>query len=308
MRPLPVEPPAFFHRGPSPLARLAFFGLISLALLFADTRFRYLENIRQVAAVVVYPLQRAVQLPGEALSWVGGYFSSQRALADDNAALRRQLVLQSTAVQGYAVLQQDNAHLKALLELSERYAAAATAVEVLYRSRDPFAQKLFVDKGTDAGIVPGQAVIDADGVVGQVTRVFPVMAEVTLVSDKDHAVPVKVVRSGLRSVLYGSGTGRLPELRFMAPSADIEVGDTLVTSGIDGTYPPGLAVAEVVSLERDTGQMFARITARPLAGVDRSLHLLVLGPAAALPPRPDEPVEAEAAKRTGRGKARRGGG
>jgi rod shape-determining protein MreC len=308
MRPLPVEPPAFFHRGPSPLARLAFFGLISLALLFADTRFRYLENIRQVAAVIVYPLQRAVQLPGEALSWVGGYFSSQRALADDNAALRRQLVLQSTAVQGYAVLQQDNAHLKALLELSERYAAAATAVEVLYRSRDPFAQKLFVDKGTDAGIVPGQAVIDADGVVGQVTRVFPVMAEVTLVSDKDHAVPVKVVRSGLRSVLYGSGTGRLPELRFMAPSADIEVGDTLVTSGIDGTYPPGLAVAEVVSLERDTGQMFARITARPLAGVDRSLHLLVLGPAAALPPRPDEPVEAEAAKRTGRGKARRGGG
>jgi rod shape-determining protein MreC len=134
------------------------------------------------------------------------------------------------------------------------------------------------------------------------------MAEVTLVSDKDHAVPVKVVRSGLRSVLYGSGTGRLPELRFMAPSADIEVGDTLVTSGIDGTYPPGLAVAEVTSLERDTGQMFARITARPLAGVDRSLHLLVLGPAAALPPRPDEPVEAEAAKRTGRGKARRGGG
>ena len=308
MRPLPVEPPAFFHRGPSPLARLAFFGLISLALLFADTRFRYLENIRQVAAVIVYPLQRAVQLPGEALSWVGGYLSSQRALADDNAALRRQLVLQSTAVQGYALLQQDNAHLKALLELSERYAASATAAEVLYRSRDPFAQKLFVDKGTDAGIVPGQAVIDADGVVGQVTRVFPVMAEVTLVSDKDHAVPVKVVRSGLRSVLYGSGTGRLPELRFMAPSADIEVGDTLVTSGIDGTYPPGLAVAEVASLERDTGQMFARITARPLAGVDRSLHLLVLGPAAALPPRPDEPVEAEAAKRTGRGKARRGGG
>ena len=307
MRALPAEPPAFFHRGPSPLARLAFFGLISLALLFADTRFRYLENIRQVAAIVVYPLQRAVQLPGEALSWVGTYFSSQRALAEDNTQLKRQLVLQSTAVQGYALLQQDNAHLKALLELSERYAASATAVEVLYRGRDPFAQKLFVDKGTDAGIVPGQAVIDADGVVGQVTRVFPVMAEVTLVSDKDHAVPVKVVRSGLRSVLYGSGTGRLPELRFMAPSADIEVGDVLVTSGIDGTYPPGLAVAEVVTLERDTGQMFARISARLLAGVDRSMHLLVLGPAAAQAARPDEPAEQDPAKKGGRGKSRRGG-
>ena len=112
--------------------------------------------------------------------------------------------------------------------------------------------------------------IDADGVVGQVTRVYPHMAEVTLITDKDHAVPVKVERSGVRSVLFGAGTGNLPQLRFMAPNADIEVGDTLVTSGIDGTYPPGLAVAQVVALERDTGQMFARITARPLAGVDRS--------------------------------------
>ena len=307
MRPLPVEPPAFFHRGPSPLARVAFFGLISIVLLFADTRYRYLESVRQVAAVVIYPLQRAVQLPWEALSYVGTYFSSQRALADENAALRRLLVEQGPAVQGFALLQQDNAQLKALLALRERYASAATAVEVLYTGRDPFAQKLFVDKGTDAGIVPGEAVIDAEGVVGQVTRVFPFMAEVTLVGDKDHAVPVKVVRTGVRSVLYGSGTGRSPELRFTAPNADIEVGDLLVTSGIDGTYPPGLAVAQVATLERDTGQMFARITARPLAGADRSRHLLVLGPVATLPPRPDEPAEAETAKRGGRSKSRRGG-
>lgn len=307
MRALPAEPPAFFPRGPSPFARLAFFGLLSIALLFADTRFRYLESVRQVAAIVLYPLQRAVQMPGEALSFVGTYFSSQRAFADDNATLKRLLVGQGPAVQGFARLQQDNAQLKALLALRERYGVAATAVEVLYAGRDPFAQKLFVDKGSDAGIVPGEAVIDADGVVGQVTRVFPFMAEVTLVSDKDHAVPVKVVRTGVRSVLYGSGTGRSPELRFTAPNADIEVGDILVTSGIDGTYPPGLAVAQVATLERDTGQMFARITARPLAGADRSMHLLVLGSAAALPPRPEEPAEAESAKKGGRGKARRGG-
>jgi rod shape-determining protein MreC len=133
------------------------------------------------------------------------------------------------------------------------------------------------------------------------------MAEVTLVSDKDHAVPVKIVRTGVRSVLYGSGTGRSPELRFTAPNADIEVGDVLVTSGIDGTYPPGLAVAQVATLERDTGQMFARITARPLAGADRSMHLLVLGPAAVLAPRPDEPAEVETAKKGGRSRSRRGG-
>jgi rod shape-determining protein MreC len=306
MRSLPVEPPAFFPRGPSPVARLAFCALISLALLFADTRFRYLEGLRQVAAVVLYPVQRAVLLPGEALAWVGTYFSSKRELAAENDELKRRLVDNAAAVQGYALLQKESTELKSLLALQRRYAAAATAVEVLFTGRDPFAQKLFVDKGAEVGIQPGQAVIDADGVVGQVTRVFPLMAEVTLVGDKDQAVPVKVVRSGVRAVLYGAGAGRLPELRFTAPNADIEVGDVLVTSGIDGTYPPGLAVAEIVTLERDAGQMFARITARPLAGVDRSGHLLVLGSAAAVAPRPDEPVESETAKR-GKGRTRRGG-
>jgi len=307
MRPLPVEPPVFFHRGPSPLARLAFFGLISVALLFADARFRYLEGVRLVAAVVLYPIQRAVQMPGEALDYVGTYFSAQRALADENAALKRRLVEEGPAVQGYARMRQENGALKALLELREHYSESAIAAEVLYTGRDPFAQKLFIDKGTRDGVAPGEAVIDAEGVVGQVTRVFPFMAEVTLVSDKGHAVPVSVVRTGVRSVLYGAGAGHLPELRFTAPNADIEVGDTLVTSGLDGTYPAGLAVAKVATMVRDTGQMFARITARPLAGFDRSTHLLVLAPTAALPERPEEPSELEATKKSGRGKGRRGG-
>jgi rod shape-determining protein MreC len=307
MRHLPVEPPAFFHRGPSPLARLAFFGLVSIALLVADSRFRYLENLRQVVAVVLYPLQRAAQLPGEAFSYVATYFSSQRALADENASLKRRLVAEATAVQGYPLVRQENARLAALLDLRTRYGGAATAVEVLYTGRDPFTQKVFVDRGADAGILPGQAVIDAEGVVGQVTRVFPYMAEVTLLTDKDHAVPVRVMRNGVRSVLFGSGAGRLPELRFSAPNADIEVGDVLVTSGIDGTYPPGLAVAQVAGIERDTGRMFARISATPLASVDRSRHLLALAQGAALPSQPEEPSPADVAKRAGKAKGRRGG-
>jgi rod shape-determining protein MreC len=306
MRHLQAETPAFFHRGPSPLARLAFFGLLSVALLFLDTRYRYLENLRHVAAVALYPLQRAAQLPGDAIAGVGAYFASQRTLAEENATLRRQLVERGVAAQALPGAQQENAQLKALLDVRARYAGAATAVEVLYTGRDAFTQKLFVGKGSDADLKPGEAVIDADGVVGQVTRVFPYMAEVTLITDKDHAVPVKVERSGVRSVLFGAGAGHAPELRFMAPSADIRVGDRLVTSGIDGTYPQGLAVAEVATLERDTGQMFARITARPLAGVDRSHHLLVLAQAAARPPRPEEPADADAAKKPGRGKGRRG--
>ena len=307
MRHIPVEPPAFFPRGPSPIARLAFFGLVSIALLFVDTRYHYLEDVRHVMAVILYPLQRAAQLPGETLSEVGNYFASLRTLNEDNAALKRLLVERSAMAQTYPAAQQENARLRTLLDLGKRYGAAATAVEVLYTSRDPFAQKVFVGKGLNADLQPGEAVIDADGVVGQVTRVFPHMAEVTLVTDKDHAVPVKIQRSGVRSVLYGAGAAHSPELRFTAPSADIQVGDVLVTSGLDGTYPSGLAVARVATLERETGQIFARITCAPLAGVDRSEYLLILGRSAAAQPRPEEPAEPDKAKKIGKAK-RRGAG
>src|SRR4051794_6273061 len=291
MRPIPVEPPAFFHRGPTPLARLAFFGVVSIALLFADTRYRYLENIRQVAAAILYPAQRAVEMPVEAVVWVGRYFADKARLADENVELRQSLMEQAPNVTAFPQLRDENARLRTLLDLQGRYGGDATAAEVLYTGRDPFTQKLFVNKGAQAGLVPGEAVVDDRGVVGQVTRVFPYMAEVTLVTDKDQAVPVKVERSGIRSVLFGNGTGRAPELRFTAPSADVRVGDRLLTSGIDGTYPANLPVAEVIDIERDTGQMFARIAVRPLGGVDRSQYLLVLGQAAAAPPRPEEPAE-----------------
>jgi rod shape-determining protein MreC len=303
MRHLSVEPPPFFHRGPSPLARLTFFGLLSLALLFTDTRYRYLENARQAVEVVLYPLQRIVQWPGEAAAYAATYVSSLRVLTEDNALLKQELLAEAPAMQGYQGLQQENARLRALLDVGQRFHGATTAAEVLYTGRDPFTQKLFVDKGESAGVQPGQAVIDEVGVVGQVTRVFPYMAEVTLVTDKDYAVPVRVERSGVRSVLYGAGTGRLPELRFLSPNSEIQSGDRLVTSGIDGTYPAGLAVAQVVSVERETGQIFARVTCRPLAGVDKSPHVLILGPVAALPRRPEEAADTNP-PRKGRNRAR----
>ena len=303
MRHISIEPPPFFHRGPSPLTRLAFFGLLSLALLFADTRYRYLENVRRAVAIALYPMQRAVLLPTEALGFLGTYFASQQTLASDHAAAKQQLLAQGPAVQGFPVLDQENAQLRALLKMAARFSGAATAAEVLYSGRDPFTQKLFVDKGDNAGVQIGQAVIDEIGVVGQVTRVFPYMAEVTLVTVKDHAVPVKVERSGLRSVMYGAGTARLPELRFLSPNAigEIQPGDRLVTSGIDGTYPPGLAVAVVTSVERETGQVFARVTCKPLAGVERDGQVLILSRAAVSLPRPDEPAEADT-PRKGRGR------
>lgn len=306
MRPIPVDTPAFFNRGPSPLTRLAFFTILSLALLFADTRYRYLENVRQVVGIVLYPLQRALLLPGAAFAYVDDYFGSKRQLADENAMLKQELVERAPATQGYARVQDENARLKALLDVRSQYAATSIAVHVLYAGRDPFTQKLFVDKGSSAGVQAGAGVIDELGVVGQVTRVFPYMAEVTLITDRDQAVPVKVERGGARSVLFGNGTGRSPELRFTSPSADLRIGDRLVTSGLDGTYPPGLAVAQIVDVIRDSGQMFARIVCKPLAGIDHSEFLLVLSPSSAMPPRPDEPGGTDAARKGGRAKGRRG--
>jgi rod shape-determining protein MreC len=298
-------PTDFFHRGPTPLTRLAIFGLLSIALLFADTRFRYLENVRQAVAIALYPVERTLEMPGVALAWVGDYFGSKRRLADENASLRQELVARAPATMGYARVEEENARLRALLDVRTRDAATAIAVQVLYAGRDPFTQKVFVDKGASAGVRAGAGVIDENGVVGQVTRVYPYMSEVTLITDRDQAVPVQVERNGARSVLFGNGTGRSPELRFTSPTADLRVGDRLLTSGLDGTYPAGLAVAEIIDVVRDSGQMFARIICKPLAGIDHSRFLLVLAPSAQLPARPEEPTENDAAKKSGRGKGRR---
>ncbi|MEO8847386.1 MAG: rod shape-determining protein MreC [Casimicrobiaceae bacterium] len=300
------DPPPFFHRGPSPLARLSFFALLSIALMFADTRFRYLEGIRYGVNTVIAPLQRAVQWPADASRYVASYFVSKRELSAENNALKNLLLAQGPAVQGVSLIEAENAKLKLLLGVRSHYAATSVAVDVLFTGRDPFSQKVFVGKGIDAGIKPGDAVIDESGVVGQVTRAFASMAEVTLLTDKDHALPVKNVRTGVRSVLYGAGTGRPLELRFIPPSADVQVGDRLITSGLDGIYPPGLAVAKVDSVERDAGQIFALIGCSPLAGVDRSEQLLVLRATATLPPRPDEAaVGADAARKPARLRPRR---
>jgi rod shape-determining protein MreC len=294
----------FFRRGPSPFARFVFFGLFSLAILFADARYGYLESIRTVVAIVLAPLQRAALMPVEAWDAVEAYFASQTKLSHENTQLKQQLLAQGALAQSSQSLAQENARLRGLLQAHARGGGNGILAEVVYLGRDPFSQKVFVNKGTNDQVRPGQAVIDDAGVVGQVTRAFPAISEVTLLTDKDHTIPVKIERNGLRSLLVGAGTGRAPELRFMSASADVQSGDVLVTSGLDGTYPPGLAVAAVAAVERDSGLMFARITCRPLAGVDRSDQVLIVPPpTAGVPPRPEEPAE-ETPKRSGKGRRR----
>ena len=301
MAALPSETPHFFPRGPTPLFRLVVFALLSLILMFADARYRYLENARRVVATGLAPLQRAAALPGAAVAFALDHVRDQRTLLGENEALRRHLLEQAPAAQGHETLRQENERLRRLLALQQSLAGESIAAEVLYAGRDPFAQRLVIDKGEGSSVRTGMAVIDEVGVIGQVTRTYPTLAEVTLITDKDHLVPVQIQRSGVRTVLHGGGAGRLPELRFLPPNADVQVGDRLITSGIDGVYPQGLAVADVVEVDRDPGRVFSRVICRPIAGVDRSRQVMVVA-FAAPPPPPPPASEQEAPRKTGRGR------
>jgi rod shape-determining protein MreC len=280
-------PPPFFQRGPAPLVRLAFFVSLSLVLLVADLRFHTLEWARLAVATAAWPLQRVTGIPIDAAGDVGGYLSRQRSLLGENEELRRRQLGTANLLLRQDHLEQENKRLRALLEMRERQPVEGRIAEILYAARDPFSRRVIIDKGGQHGIAAGQAVVDDIGVIGQVTRVFPLTSEVLLLTDKEQAIPVSVQRNGLRAVLAGAGAGMM-ELRFLAANAEVQVGDILVTSGLDGVYLPGLPVAKVVKIDRDSSYSFARIICAPLAGVERHGLALVLGGRTALPPQPDD--------------------
>lgn len=284
-------PPPFFKTGASPLARLLIFSALSLLLLVGDARYQYLETLRQVAAVIIYPLQRIAAAPASLVRRASDFFVTHSALREENAQLRQDNLLVSTKAQQVKALESDNAHLRQLLEARQRLQDRSTLAEVLYVARDPFSRRIVIDKGTQHELRNGYPVIDGAGVVGQVTRVYPLLSEVTLITDKGHLVPVLNVRSGVRSVLAGTGVQGALELQFAPVNADVQKGDQLVTSGIDGVYPAGLPVAEVIAVEHDPAQMFAKVACRPLGNVGSHTRVFVVHAAAESPPRPVEEAE-----------------
>ncbi|HSD54453.1 MAG TPA: rod shape-determining protein MreC [Burkholderiales bacterium] len=282
-------PPQFFHRGPAPIARLTFFALLSVFLMVLDARFRYAEPLRQVLAIVAYPLQQLATAPFVALSRASEFFSTQSQLRDQNAALRAQKLRDAEDLLTLEALRAENESLRRLLRAREQVPGDSIFAEIVYAGRDPFSRKVIIDRGVQHGVQTGQPVIDASGVLGQVTRVQPLLAEVTLIVDKDHAIPVQVVRNGLRGVAYGSGDGSTLELRHMASNAEVEAGDLLVTSGLDGLYPRGLPVAKVAKIERDAAYAFAKIVCQPVGGTTQHQQVLVLQTAAGIPAWSAEP-------------------
>lgn len=284
------QPPPIFKRGPAPLARLFAFVAICLALLVADLRFRYLEVMRNALSVVTYPLQMAAATPADFVRNASRYFATLIEVQIENADLRRQQLTSGERLLRFELLEQENAQLRELLDMSRRVEVKSIAADILYNAPDPFARKVILDRGTQQGVEPGLAVVDPKGVVGQVTRVHPVQSEVTLLTDRTQSIPVRVVRNGVRGVLFGTGRGRL-EMRFVLADADIREGDQLVTSGLDGVFVPGLPVAAIVSVDRET-DAFARIEAQPLAAVETSVQVLVIG-RTSYPPPPPAPAARE---------------
>ena len=293
-------PPPFFKRGPAPLVRLFFFASLSLALLVIDARFRYADGLRTWLALAAYPLQRAATAPVELAAAVGAFFSTQAQLVAENERLRAKALSSSHDAQRYEAAQAEIEQLRGLIGAQVRLPVRTIAAEVLYNGRDPYSHKLFIDRGATHNVRPGSPVTDESGVVGQVTRVHALVSEVTLATDRDQAIPVQVVRNGLRAVAFGGGASGSLELRFMAANADIQTNDRLVTSGIDGTYPAGLPVATVMRIERDAENAFAHVVCRPAAGVDRGRFVLVLSDETFKPARPEEAQSAKDRARRGR--------
>lgn len=282
-------PPPFFKQGPSALSKLMVFSAVALFLMVADTRFRLAVPLRAALATALYPVQWLVQQPVQAVGQAGGYFTALHTAQKNEALAAQRLAQQAVRAQQVEQLTLENQRLRELLSMRERIGTTATGAQVLYDAADPYSRKVVIDRGQTHGIVAGSPVIDDSGVMGQVTRVYPLVSEVTLLIDRDQAIPVLNVRTGVRSVAYGqpAAGGDALELRYTLASADINQGDLLTTSGVDGVYPPGLPVARVTAVERRAESSFTRIVCEPLARVQGALHVMVLAPVgAALPPSP----------------------
>ena len=298
----------FFTRGPSPLARLTFYALIAVAVMIADHRFQALGAVRAGVATALRPVENALSWPGKIARDLGAHLVAQDKLIADNKVLNEQVLLLAAEGQRARLITAEQSQVAALQAAHARFSRDGVVAEIIRDARNPFARKIIINRGYADGIKAGAAVIDGAGVVGQVTAISATSAEVTLTTDKDQSVPVMVIRKaaakidapagttntaatglgeaaiergpertgGLRAVAVGSGREGTIELPFIPVAADIVVGDELITSGIDGTYPAGLSVATVTLVDKNPAFSFARIVATPSTAPDHHRFVKVL--------------------------------
>ncbi len=290
---LEQDPPPFFRQGASAFSKLIVFSAAAVFMMVADTRFQILQPARAVLQAVLFPMQWLAQRPGLIAGEAGDFIDQVQSADAVHTGLVEKLRQQSARAYQVEQLELENRRLRALLELRPTLAVSGTAAQVLYDAADPFTRKVVIDRGQAHDVKLGAPVIDEKGVLGQVTRVFLLSSEVTLITDREHATPVLNVRTGARGVVYGNTSSHADamELRFMAANADVEPGDLLTTSGVDGVYPAGIPVARVEKVDRQVNAVFAQIYCVPVALVSGVGHVLVLDALADdLPPRPEAPI------------------
>lgn len=264
-------------------ARFAAYLLLGLVLVVLDARYTALSGLRAVLGAGLHPFRVALAAPGEWLNQVGGFFVAHGELKHANQHLTREHNQLLALQQDRRVLAAENARLRGLLGLQAPQGAAPIPAEILQSAPDPFSRKVILDRGSNQGIQAGWPVMDAQGLIGQVTRVTPLDAEVTLLVAKEQSAPVVNLRNGLRVVVTGLGSDSLMEVRFLDMHADLKAGDELHTSGLDGLYPAGIPVARVVRTETPRDTPFARAWCAPLGGVGQYRHVLVLKPGGVAP-------------------------
>lgn len=287
--------PPIFRQGLSATSKMLLLGLLAVLLMAADHRMQISQPIRSGVALVLSPLQWLSLQPVNAVNVMTRYFGNLEDAQDAALIFQTRTIAQAQRLQQVEQLSQENAHLRQLLDLRAQVAGPAKAVQVLYDTSDPYTQRVVVDRGLMAGIAQGSAVIDTAGVVGQVTRVYPLVSEVTLLTDRAQSIPVMNARTGSRYVANGDPQtlGGSLDLKFVPAGADMQKGDLLTTSGIDGVYPAGLHVGRIARIDRRVDSSFARVHAEPMA-TERGRHLLVLLPVKDWP----EPPKPEAPKAT----------
>jgi len=258
-----------------PTARLLIWLLVGLSFVVIDARYHALDGLRSGFSLLLQPVREALRAPGDIVAELGGFFTRHRLLQKERDALlaeRARLLLGVSAAQD---LGRENAELRILLQLQARPGQQLVRAALLYKGHDWFSQRITLDRGAGAGLRSGLPVVDAEGLVGQVSGVYPGSSEVTLVSSPGHLTPVTVERTGQRGLAAGGGLGQL-ELRYMPAQTDIKVGDRLLTSGIDRVYPAGIPVGRVSRVSRSQSSPYLRVECVPLAGLDRSRAVLVL--------------------------------
>lgn len=281
-----LSPPPLFKQGTPALIKLAACLLASLILMVLDFQYRTIDQVRSIASFLLTPVETVMLWPRDLMRGTYDYLTTKGTLEQQNEALEKRVAELTLLANQSELFMAENAQLRKLIGIQEQSRFKILIAQILYNPPNPLSQKVIIDRGASSNIKAGQAVADHQGIVGQVVRVMENKSEVSLLDDRDMVIPVQVARNGLRGALYGNGRGSPLELRHMAAVSDLQVGDILMTSGIDGVYPPGFAVATIDKIDRNVDKNFAYVYCSPVGGVNRFRHVMVLFYDAGFGPRP----------------------